>query len=225
MKISAINSWKSAWIIFKKNWLVLIYASIIPVLVDLMIVGTFNIKDLKKGNMTLQAMSLVALYYILKYLVDTFLRIGKVQINLDSIDEKKPPYSTMFNSQGVYFKFLLTSILFDLCVLGGLILFIIPGIYIILTYYFAPYLVLDKKMSVSEAFTRSKEMTSGKKIQILWFGIVIAFFALLGLIAIGFGVIATCAIAEVASFLLYRQLFKEISDTDIFGVPQAPELE
>ncbi len=58
------------------------------------------------------------------------------------------------------------NILFGLLVLMGLMFFFIPGIIAYIIFIFGFCYVIDLKLSVSEAFTASSEITKGKKIQI-----------------------------------------------------------
>lgn len=224
-KISALESWKYAWEAFKKNWMVLMSAIIAPYLIGVIVneiakanpvlKETLKTGGFKNMNLTAYALGLIAVYYVVKYLIAVLFRIGKAQINLDAVDGKKPRFADLFNTKGVFLNFLLASIIFDLCVLGGLIFFIIPGVYVFLTYCFAPYLILDKKMTISEAFTKSKLMTTGRKMSFLWFSIVIAFFVVLGLLGLIVGVLVTFAISEVAFFHLYRKLSEEVNDEPV----------
>ncbi len=209
-KISVIESWKNSWGIFKKNWKVLIYTVAVTTLVGTILSSIFKVEDLKVGGFrTSQAMMVIALYYILKYLIQTLFNIGQTKIDIDAVGGTKPRYSDLFNSQGVYLKFLLVSILYGLAVLGGFILLIIPGIYVALRYCFAPILIIDKKMGVGEAFDKSKEMTDGKKWQMIGFFVVSIIFVLAGLIALGVGIVVTFIMYELAFVHLYRGLLNE----------------
>jgi uncharacterized membrane protein len=215
-KISVMESWKYGWGAFKKNWQILIYATAVPFLVGTLMSELFKADELKKGVSTVvYPMLVLVLYYIVKYLLQTLFNIGQTRINIDASYgrvEEKPKYSDLFNSQGIYMRFLMVSILYSLIVLGGFILLIIPGIYIALRYCFAPILVIDKKMGIGEAFDKSKEMTKGKKWKLLGFFAASLVFVLLGLIAIGVGIVITYIIYELAFIHMYRNLVNE-SDT------------
>ena len=223
--ISILDSWKFGWEVFKKNWSVLIYSVIAPIVIGLFVNEVFNgIPSLHKAlddggfkkwnSIELYVIGLLALYYVIKYLMAVLFRMGKTLINLDAVDGLTPKYYDLFNSRGVYLNYLLASILFDLCVLGGLIFFIIPGIYIFLTYCFAPVLILDKNMSVADSFAMSKSMTAGRKMSFLWFSVATAFFAVLGVLALGIGMLITFTISEIVFFHVYRRL-TEVQNVDV----------
>ena len=208
-KISVKESWKFGWVAFKRNWQILIYATAIPFLIGIILDNMFNVDKTGAIPESLQAFVLVAALFVLKYLVKTLFSIGQTRINIDSDfggEENKPKYSDLFNSQGVYLKFLAASVLYTLAVLGCFLLLIIPGIYIALRYCFAPILVIDKKMNIGEAFLKSKEMTKGIKWQLLGFFFVSIIFVLLGLIGLGVGIIVTYIVFQLAYIHLYRKL-------------------
>ena len=215
-KISVIESWKYGWNVFKKNWQILIYATAVPFLIGTIMSEVFKADDLKKGVSIVAYPAIVlVLYYIVKYLLQTLFNIGQTRINIDASFggvEEKPKYSDLFNSQGVYIKFLIVSVLYMLIVLGGFILLIIPGIYIALRYCFAPILIIDKNMGIGEAFAKSKQMTKGKKWNLIGFFAASLAFVLLGLVAIGVGIVITYIIYELAFIHMYKNLLNE-SDT------------
>lgn len=221
-KISVIESWKYGWSAFKKNWQILIYATAVPFLIGTIMSEAFKVDELKNGvSFVAYPILVLVLYYIVKYLLQILFNIGQTKINIDASfgkkienegTEDKPRYSDLFNSQGVYLKFLIVSILYSLAVLGGFILLIIPGIYIALRYCFAPILIIDKKMDIGEAFFKSKEMTKGKKWNLVGFFAASLVFVLLGLVAVGVGIVITYIVYELAFIHLYRGLANE-SDT------------
>jgi hypothetical protein len=184
-KISVIESWSVGMGVFKKNWPILVYALIFPVLVALVVDQFYHVGEIEKGNFSLYYLGPIVLFYVLKFLWDTMFKIGKFRIDLDALDGKKPAYSALFNPKKDYFAFLVLSILLGLSTLGGIIFLIIPGIYVILTYCFAPVLVLDRGVSISESFTRSKEMTVGNRLQMLSYYIPYGLLAFLFLIGSG----------------------------------------
>ena len=208
-KISASESLRKSWSVFKKNWQILIYAILIPFLFDSIVSSLFKIDTSKKNFFLLYPANVLISFMITRYLVSNFFEIGKLKIYLDSLDGKLPRYSELFSVKGNYTQFLIASILLGLCVLGGLIFFVIPGIYILLTYSFAPILILDKKISIGDAFETSKKMTDGRKMEILLFSSGCAIFALSGVIALLVGIVVTFIVANLAFVDLYRVLLKD----------------
>ena len=65
-------------------------------------------------------------------------------------------------SMGLFWKYIWTSILYLLIILGGMFLLIIPGIIWGIRYIFAPYLVIMEGIGGREALSRSKAITKGR---------------------------------------------------------------
>jgi len=100
-------------------------------------------------------------------------------------------------------------------VLGGLIFFIIPGIYFAIRFQFVPNLLVDKKMKFKEAFALSTKMTENIKWKLFGFGMLQGIMCLgiflLGLIALIVGVIPAAFVAfgwiMLTNVGLYRKLY------------------
>jgi hypothetical protein len=216
-KISVMECWefnlvifKKSFLAFKKNWMVLVYAIAVTFLTGTLLSAVFNVNDLKAGGLkTTEAMTLITAYYVLKYLIQSVFNIGQTKISIDIVNGKKTRYSDLFKTQGVFLKFLLVSILYELTIIGGLILFILPGIYVALRYCFAPILIIDKKMGVAEAFEKSKEMTDGRKLEMIIFFLTSILFIASGLVVFIVGVVVTFGIYELAFIYFYKHLLRE----------------
>ncbi|MEI6553175.1 MAG: hypothetical protein WCO09_01260 [bacterium] len=177
--ISVVESFKFGKKAFKNNWLILVYALIFPAVFSLVVDVFYHANPMTYTNLSLSYLGPIVVFYIVKYLLNIMFKIGKIRIYLDTLKFKQPRYSELFNPKKSYLNFLVVSVLLGICTLGGLIVLIVPGIYIILRYCFAPILVLDQNMSISESFAKSKEMTAGNKWKMLPYYIIYGFLALL----------------------------------------------
>ncbi len=74
-----------------------------------------------------------------------------------------------------------TWILYSLIVLGGLFLFIIPGIIWSVIYILAPYAVIIEGTSGTSALSTSRALTQGKNIFIYVFGFGVLFFLIISI--------------------------------------------
>lgn len=98
-------------------------------------------------------------------------------------------------------KFFAGIFLYSLLVVFGLILFIFPGIYWGLKYLFVPFLIIDKKVGVKEAFSRSKEMTVGYKGKLFIFFFLMFLILLIPNFLIGGLIMAPVSL--IISFYVY----------------------
>jgi uncharacterized membrane protein len=103
-------------------------------------------------------------------------------------------------------KWLLTSI--------GLLLCILPGIYLAVGYVFALPLVIDKKMEFWTAMEVSRRVVHEHWWSTLALAIVLCLVALAGFLVCGVGEVLTIPIASAALMYVYE---------DLFGTPTGPE--
>jgi len=161
------------------------------------------------------------------WIISTILGIGLIKIALSFCDERKPPLSMLFDAWGCFWRYVAAAILYGLIVLGGFILFIIPGIIWAIKFGLCLYFVVDKGLGPIEALKASSRTTMGIKWQLLGFGIICGLINLLGVLCLIVGIFATYPTVMVAQALVYRQLLAqtpELTEFDI-GVPTASASE
>jgi uncharacterized membrane protein len=134
------------------------------------------------------------------------IQIGLLKIALNFVDKKKSEYKDLFSGTDRLLDFILTTFLFVLIFIGGLVLLIIPGIYWALKFNFATYLVVDKNLKPIQALKRSGEMTKGIKWHLLGVAILFFFINLFGILAFGIGAFVTTPVTALAYAHIYRQL-------------------
>jgi uncharacterized membrane protein len=99
-------------------------------------------------------------------------------------------------------EWIIFSILFGLMVGIGLVLCIVPGLFVLAFFGLAPFFFIDKRMSLGEALTASRMAVQMKGLAFpILLSIVVGF---LGIILCFLGVLITEPIAYVAVAFLYR---------------------
>lgn len=91
-------------------------------------------------------------------------------------------------------------------ILLGLLCFIVPGIYLIIRWMFAEYLIVDKGLRPIEALRESSKMTEGVKWALLGYLLLGFLIMLLGLIVLVVGIIPASMVLAFATIHIYRQL-------------------
>lgn len=139
--------------------------------------------------------------------------IGVIVITLKLVRGEKPELADLFQHYKLFFNYLIGVLLYGLMVILGLILFIIPGVYLGLKYQFVSYFIVDKKMNPIDAFKASGEATQGN----IWhlFGMYCIFIGLtiLGALALVVGLFVTTPIIMLAYAYIYDQLSKDVALT------------
>lgn len=108
-----------------------------------------------------------------------------------------------------YWNAVLGNILVAIIVGMGLVMLIIPGIVFACRLAFVPYLIVDREMEVSEALSKSWEMTKGYGWQIFFIGLLAIPIGLLGLLALFFGVIVSAIWTKTSFAVMYQAVVEK----------------
>ncbi len=140
------------------------------------------------------------------FLLSIWISCGMLWLTVNYVRENKLPISDLFGQARYFWRMLGACLLIGLIFVLGLILFVIPGIYWILKYQFAPYLIVDRNLRVRDAMKTSAEMTKGIKWRLLVFALSCIGVAILGALALGVGILVATPIIWLASAYLYVSL-------------------
>ncbi|GEM_PF-916042 len=135
-----------------------------------------------------------------------WLGIGTVRIALDFCDNKKPRVRDLFDFSFLFFRSMWAWILYAFAVIGGLVLFIVPGIIMILRLGFFQYLIVDKNLRALDALKMNFVMTRGLTWNLLGFWFILGFLNLLGLLCFIVGLVWTVPVTWLAMAFVYRKL-------------------
>ncbi|MCF0236114.1 MAG: hypothetical protein HUK09_05330 [Bacteroidaceae bacterium] len=117
-----------------------------------------------------------------------------------------------------YLKYLGVCLLLVLAVGLGLVLLVVPGIYLAVRLYFAPLYILDHpEASIEDAFKFTWRATDGKFFTLLGLGVVSLVVTLAGLLLCCVGVFYTGIIGYFAFAVTYQILLDEQNSSSAFG--------
>ncbi len=105
-----------------------------------------------------------------------------------------------------FWKFLGTSLLAGLMILGGLILLIVPGIIVGLMLAFVGYIVIEEKLGPIDAIKRSMALTKGNRWKLFQLSLSLVVLNILGLLALLVGLFVTIPISFIAMVYAYQAL-------------------
>lgn len=126
-----------------------------------------------------------------------------------------------------YLKFFLLILATMVLVIGGAVLLIIPGFYILVRLYFGTYSFVDTGAgNVSAAMKRSWSLVKGKLFWkvVLWI-IVSAALNIAGILLLWIGLLVALPITWLTTALLFREIEKRAASQEANIIPQPPELE
>ncbi len=144
--------------------------------------------------------------FIVSAIIYIVVELGLLQIALKFRDGKVSDFKELFGGYPLFLNYLIASIIFGLMVAVGLMLLIVPGIYLGLKYQFYGYAIADKGMGPIDALKESSRMTEGAKQNLLIFwltlycGIIVIMLIILILIGIPIGIITAMISKELLPF-------------------------
>ncbi len=197
MNIDKVGLVKQAWEIVKKN------IKLVAMLVGAFIV--FNIVQSAFSNYFRETALSIVISLAFSAL-SIFLEIGFLKIILKLVDGIKAEFSELWAYPQYFVNLFVSSIIFGLIVVVGLILLVVPGIYLALRLQFYSFYVVDKNAGFSDALKMSWEKTRGKVLDLFLFGLLLIALNILGALALLVGLLVTIPVSFVAVALLYRKL-------------------
>ena len=109
--------------------------------------------------------------------------------------------------------FIITDIIFGILIFIGTICCIIPGIFLVVRFIFAPIIAaLHPERSLKECFAQSWQITKGNFWNLFLLGIIAIFLNILGLMCCCVGVLVTSIITYFMLILAYRTLSGEAEE-------------
>jgi hypothetical protein len=114
---------------------------------------------LRQNDAPEAAVGVSVLAFGMNIVVQTFLGIGQTQIMLKLVRRQPADFSELFGGGAMFLPILGFNILYGLAVGVGLVLLIVPGIILLLMWWPAYYLVLERKAGVFESFSLATEVT------------------------------------------------------------------
>jgi len=147
---------------------------------------------------------------IFSFLVQTFIAMGFINIALKSIKGERAEFGDFFAVYPLYLVYLISNFLFSVAVGIGIILLIIPGIYLFVRLQFFGYYIVDKNASgtnvIIESLQRSWELTRGIAGKVFLLDLAFLGLIILGAIPVGLGLLIVFPLIALALAYVYRRL-------------------
>jgi uncharacterized membrane protein len=115
-------------------------------------------------------------------------------------------FSDFFGGFKKFLPLFLTSLVSTIFIVIGLILLIIPGIYLGVSYMFAQLLVIDKNMNFWSAMDTSRKLISKRWFSFFGLSIILGFLILAGFLLLGVGALVTIPLATCVLAAAYEDI-------------------
>jgi hypothetical protein len=199
MKTFSIReAFKHGWALFKGHQKVLILSTAIT-----LIVGGFKQSDGRGFGGFLM--------WLVVTVVGVIIQIGWWKIVLMIEDGHSPKLKELISHPELFWRYLGASLALMLMTVVGLILLVVPGVYLLVRFQYAPMLVVDKRYTIRQAFEHSSRLTHGLKWRLLGLMSIVVLLNILGAIALVVGLLVTVPVTMLAYTHIYRHLSRERS--------------
>jgi len=172
----------------------------------LLIVWVFSVIPGMLNNLWEDNAFMVFVTTVVFMIPQLILGMGFIRIVLDLLSGKPTGIQELFSQYPLFIRFLLGSLLYNIIVFLGLILLIIPGIYLGIRLQFFSYFIVDKGMGPVESIKASFELTRGHELDLFLLGIVAMILNILGALALMLGLLVSIPVTMLALGQAYRDL-------------------
>jgi uncharacterized membrane protein len=142
-------------------------------------------------------------------LLQLYLSLGFIKIMLCLIDDRYVEVKDLFNNARPFLSYFVASFLYGMATLIGLLLLVVPGIFIAVRLQFYPYYILEEGDTSMSALQKSYYATQNLTLELFLFGITVLLANVLGVLFFGIGVLVTYPLTTMATAVIYKGLRSE----------------
>ena len=144
--------------------------------------------------------------------VNSFFMIGMFRICLAIGRNATAEFGMLFSGIPYLVPFLMVNIAFAVMTTIGFLMLIVPGVFVVLTYWPAMWLSLDRKLGFVECFSMAGELASGNRWNALAMGVIAMMLSLLGVLICFVGLIVTVPIIYQMTACAYLMMTNQKFD-------------
>ncbi|MDR1452838.1 MAG: hypothetical protein LBJ25_02545 [Candidatus Margulisbacteria bacterium] len=156
----------------------------------------------------LVCMLVMLLIAALSIYVSVMIALGWRRVLLAVLSGRAPALEHFLDADNhqYFWQYIGACILRALIITAGLILFVIPGIVWSYTYMFTQLLVVDKKLSPTEALAASRKLVAGQRLNLFVWSLALLGINILGTLCFGLGLLISVPTSYYASMYVYGKL-------------------
>jgi len=190
---------------FGRNAVVLIGFSLLYAIV----LGLLVLADLRLAEVATPSAGVVALVCLIKLLQVAVHLVGNLALingGLMAARGQTFKFGQLFSETRQLFNLLGLHVFAAFAILLGLLAFGIPGIYLSVGYWFAAFVLVDRKVAFLDAMSGARRMVTPQWFDVAALLLVIGAISAVGVLAFGVGLFATVPLAVCIGASAYLQL-------------------
>lgn len=185
---------------FKEHFLFLLLYMVIMSCVSFLLDGLANI-FYDQGKI-----KLFLLTYATEWVVGMYTIMGLFNSILLITSGIKPNFRQLYSNDSHFYSFVMGFFLYELMMIAGFILLIIPGCYVVARYGLFFFLILDKNMGPIESIKAASKISEGKRGFLFLMNASVCVLNIAGILFFGIGALITVPITFCALTETYRKI-------------------
>ena len=137
--------------------------------------------------------------------------MGIMRMCLRFVDDDRGELVDLFATFPLLINYVFATIVVGIIVTIGMLFFVIPGIFLGIRLQMYAWAIVDKQIGPIEALSQSWEMTRGSAWNLFLLSLLLGLVNILGMLALGIGMLVTGPLAMVATGYAYRRLEADYS--------------
>lgn len=145
-------------------------------------------------------------FFFLNLAVNSFLGAGFTHLLLKVARGEHAEFTDVFSGRPFFVRYFFGNLLFGLMVGFGLVLLIVPGVYLALMFWPFMYVIIDRDAGIGESFQRAQTLTSGNYMACFVLGLAALGAQIAGLLACCIGVVFSAPFAMLLFAVAYCRM-------------------
>lgn len=141
---------------------------------------------------------------IIKQLLSIFLSLGVTRIGLNLVSGKETSIGMLFGGGGKFLPAVGATILYMLMVCIGLVLLIVPGVYLALRYGQYLTAMVDRDLGIMDSFAYSSSITTNNRINLFLLALMAILISIAGCLALCVGLFFALPVIWLSVLVAYR---------------------
>lgn len=194
-----MTHFRIAWLAFKLHWLVLIVST-------LLLFGSWVALEVTVISLQRLGVGLNIVLHAVFLLVFSGLMVGIHHISIQIIDGASP---TLRSLTGLFVRapsYLLAICLYFMAVVAGLIILVLPGIFLAVRYGLFGQVLGSRRVSALEALHEAASLSTGRWWNLFRFFLMVVVLNIAGAAILGVGLLITFPVTLLATTSLFRSL-------------------
>jgi len=139
-------------------------------------------------------------------IIGTIFLLGYLRNIFQTMDGEEPQFSAYGQESRKLLKTIVANLINMIIVVIGLVLLVLPGIYLALRLQFFTAIIVDEDAGITEALKRSWEITKDDVLPLFLVLLVSIGIVLAGALLLGVGIFVACPLVYVIQLSVYRKL-------------------